>query len=187
MGGEHALKLHFAGKWTLLSPDRLIHAKEAFQIVMECEPDIINTSLCVSQYHVHFRGPIALSLSPEEGLYAHDPSSGRTVITAILPQPGWYEIWAWRDQSQPGSCAPQIWDGPREQAVGSGQVMVEVLRPRRSRDVEADHMRPCASSDYQGDQPGRWVSVGHVREQYRRLDWYQSYLTRNGEHHSTPT
>jgi hypothetical protein len=174
--------LHRAGKWTILLPDRPIHANEAFQIVMECEPEIVNTSLCVSQYHVHFRGPTAISLPPEEELYAHDPESGRTVIKAILPQAGWYEVWAWRDQSQPGSCAPQIWDGPCEQAVGSGQLMVEVIRPRRSRDVEADHMRPCASSDYQGDQPGRWVSVGHVREQYRRLEWYQSHLKRNGEH-----
>lgn len=161
----------------MLLPNQPVRAKEAFQITIECGAEIINTPSCTSQYHIHFRGPIAFSVAPEDGLYAHDAPSGRTVVEATLSQAGWYEVWAWSDQDQPGQCPAE----GNKQVPGSGEMMLEVLPPIRARHLEIDHMRSCTSAHYQADQHGRWVSVGHVREEYHSLDWYQSYLNRNGE------
>jgi len=136
-----------------------------FTIVVQCDDEIVgNTVLCPPAYLVHFRGPIARSVPPVSPIYRHDHKLGRTEIDCYLSAAGPYEVWVWPDRKETGACPTNPTSGPLGAVKGSGETVLIVTQGE-----EVDHFRSCTVDDYLGEMPGRWVSVGHIREEYRRL------------------
>jgi len=150
---------------------------EPFYITFQCDPSIVNSSLCPPQYAVHFRGPIALSVPPILDLYSHDAETGVTVVKCQIPQVGTYEVWAWPDWPFLDAC-PMVQYGNEIGAVrGSG---MELVRVKPGSQAEVDMMRECVYEDYvSGPMNGRWVSVDAIRKKYREIPMIKDALARS--------
>lgn len=157
-------------------PSHPLVAGEMFNLTIQCDPSIIGDNLCTKMYLVHLRGPIAMTVPPVLPMYHHDETTGTTLVECTVPQEGIYEIWIWPDWPQLNACPDEPEEGPFGAVRGSGKEVITVGPGARK---EIDSFRECRLEDYKMGITGRWVSVGHLREEYRSL--LRGHLEKSGE------
>lgn len=168
-----------SGPFSMTVPEEDPVAGQMWVITVQCDDIIRGQFECPSSYYVHLRGPTLVTISPRAEIYHHDPDTGLTEIPINVPQAGQYEVWVWPEWANTGECpADQEEAFKHRPAVrGSGETIVRVLPGK----PVVDYVKDCTDGEYEGDQPGRWVSIAHISPRYRDAHWIQSHIARSSE------
>ncbi|RSH80175.1 hypothetical protein EHS25_007280 [Saitozyma podzolica] len=159
-----------------------IIAGKPFNISIQCDAEVVGKGgfECADQWAVHFRGPLAVTIPTTHELYHHDAATGTTVVTCTLQQSGVYEVWAWYDLKTEGGCPANNDQRLVPKVRGSGQKLVTVARsPDPTPFHLLDNSRPCSAIDYRTMLPGRWVSIAHIRPEYKASWWGAAQIARS--------